>query len=158
MSRETAVASRESRVAKAARAGLLLGAVLVALAYASAWFGAARWGSWSMIVGAALCMSAATAMGAANSHVRPARVLVAASVVFTVIVVGFGAPFFLPAVSPGAALFLGLPLPVAIEVYGVGLLPILVLPVLFAADFNADGLDEIALAELKRQCAAVRPS
>ena len=150
--------SRESRVARGAVGGIFVGALAILVAYASAWFGIPTWGAWSMIVGSALCMSGATAMGAANSHVRPARVAIAASFLFVVIVVGFGAPFFWPVVSPETPLMFGLPLPVAIELFGVGLLPIMVLPILFAVEFKADGLDDVALAELRRRCAAVRPS
>lgn len=138
--------------------GLFLGAVLVALAYASAWVGGPAWGVWVMIVGSALSLSAATALGAANSHVRPARVAFATIFLFVVIVAGFGVPMLLPTDATKGALLLGLPLSVAIEVYGVGLLPLLVMPLLFAVEFKAGGLDDAALAELRRRCTAVRPS
>ncbi len=150
--------SRGSRVASVPVAGLVLGALLVLLSYVSAWFGAPTWGTWSMISGSALCMSAAIAMGAANSHIRPARVALVAAFLLVVIVAGFGIPMYFPAVTVETPLVLGLPLPVAIEVYGVGLLPVVVLPILFALEFKSDGLDEAALVALKRRCAAARLS
>ena len=138
--------------------GLVLGALLVLLAYGSAWFGAPTWGVWCMIVGSALCMASATAMGAANSHVRPARVAMAAGFLFVVIAAGFGVPLLLAPDAVDAPLVLGLPLRVAIEFYGIGLLPVFMMPVLFAIEFKSDGLDEAALAELRDRCAAARPS
>jgi hypothetical protein len=49
-----------------------------------------------------------------------------------------------------------LPLRVAIEVIGVGVLPALVLPLWFALAFRADGLDGGSLAELRRRAARLR--
>ena len=131
--------------------GLLIGTLLVAVAYASAWTpgGAPVWGVWSMIVGSAAVMAAATAMGALNSGVRRPLAIAAALFLFAVIAVGFGAPLVLAAETASSPLVLGLPLRAAIEIYGVGLLPMVVLPLLFAVEFKSDGLDEAALAELR---------
>jgi hypothetical protein len=148
----------ERRGGGPAPAGLFAGGCLVLLAYASAWVGAPTWGVWCMIVGSAFCMSAATALGAANSHVRSARVAFAAVFLFVVIVVGFGTPMLLAPDAPDGPLVLGLPLRVAIEFYGVGLLPVFVVPLLFALEFRSDGLDDVALAALRERCATVRPS
>lgn len=134
--------------------GVFIGALLIFVAYLSAWLpgGAPTWGVWAMIVGSALCISGATAVGAANSHVRPARVAFVALFLLVTIVVGFGAPLLLPSETAASPLFLGLPLRAAIEIYGVGLLPIFVLPILFAIEFKDDGLDDASLAELRRRC------
>ena len=138
--------------------GVFLGALLILLAYASAWLpgGAPAWGVWVMIFGSALCVSATTAMGAINSQVRPARAALAGIFLLVLIVVGFGAPMFLPVETAASPLVLGLPLRAAIEIYGVGLLPILILPVLFAIEFKSEGLDDAALAELRRRCSEAR--
>ena len=136
----------------------MAGVLLVLLAYASAWSpgGTPSWGVWLMIAGSALCIAGATAMGAANSHMRPARVAFAALFLLVVIVGGFGVALLLPDDAPDAPLLLGLPVRAAIEIYGVGLLPVLVLPILYAIEFRCDDLDDGALAELRRRCAAVR--
>ena len=146
----------ERRDAPVALIGVFVGSLVVAAAYASAWTpgGAPVWGVWSMIVGSATVMAAATAMGALNSGVRRPLAIGAAVFLFAVIAVGFGAPLWLPVETASSPLVLGLPLRAAIEIYGVGLLPIVVLPLLFAVAFKSDGLDEASLAVLRAKCAA----
>ena len=135
-----------------------VGALFILVAFGSAWVpgGAPRWGVWCMIAGSALVMSAMMALGALRSGIRKHRAVLLATFLLVVIVVGFGVPLVLPVATADSPLFLGLPLGVAIEIVGVGLLPVLVLPVLFAAEFRAGGLDAAALAELRRQAAEVR--
>lgn len=134
-------------------ATLFAGAVLVLAAFGSAWLpaGTPAWGVIAMICGSGLCLAATLGLGARNSHVAGARAL--AGFLFLVIVVGFGAPLFLPGESPDGLLLLGLPLRAAIEVYGVGVLPLLVLPIGYALSFRDAGLDDTTLAELRRRCA-----
>lgn len=143
---------------RAALAGIVLGALFIAVAYASAWLpeGTPAWGVWCMILGSALVMSATMALGALRSGVRAGRAALLAGFLLVVILGGFGAPILLPVETAGSPMFLGLPLRVAIEVFGVGLLPVVVLPVLFAVEFRAGGLDDVALAELRNRAAAVR--
>ena len=57
--------------------------------------------------------------------------------VILVLIIGFGAALALPATEgPLSRLWLGLPLRAAIVIYGVGLLPIIVLPVAYAMTFE----------------------
>jgi hypothetical protein len=134
-------------------ATLFAGALLVLAAFGSAWLpaGTPTWGVLAMIAGSALCLAATLGLGASNSHLPRSRAL--AAFLFAVIVVGFGAPLLLPAESPGGLFVLGLPLRAAIEVYGVGILPLFVLPLVYAFSFRAAGLDDAALVELRRRCA-----
>jgi hypothetical protein len=73
-----------------------------------------------------------------------------------VIFLSFAAGLLLaPAPGPGARLLFGLPLPAAIVVYGVGIVPLLVLPIVYARTFdesrlNADGIRRRA-AEIARE-------
>jgi hypothetical protein len=146
------------RRASGAVVAIFAGMVLVLLAYASAWLpaGTPVWGVALMIAGSALGMAATLELGARNSHVTRARWL--ALFLFVVIVAGFGAPLVLPPESATGALLLGLPLRAAIEIYGVGILPILVLPWAYALEFRSEGLDEAALAAIRQRCAdAMRP-
>jgi hypothetical protein len=137
---------------------VLVGTLLIAAAYASAWLpgGAPVWGVCLMIAGSAKIIASATAMGAANSGVRSRLALAAAFFLFAVIVAGFGAPLLLPVETATSPLMLGLPLRAAIEIYGVGLLPIMVLPLLYALEFKSDGLDEASLDALRTKCEALR--
>ena len=138
--------------------GVLVGILLIAAAYASAWSpgGAPVWGVWSMIIGSATVIAAATAVGALNSGVRRPLAIVTSLFLFGVIAAGFGAPLWLPIETAASPLVLGLPLRAAIEIYGVGLVPIVVLPLLFAFEFRSDGLDEASLAALRVKCAAAQ--
>jgi hypothetical protein len=137
---------------------VLVGTLLIVAAFGSAWTpgGAPRWGIWCMIAGSALVMAATLALGALRSGVRTGPVALLAGFVLIVIAAGFGAPVLLPAETVNSPLVLGLPLRVAIEVIGVGVLPALVLPLWFALAFRADGLDGGSLAELRRRAARLR--
>jgi hypothetical protein len=76
---------------------------------------------------------------------------------FVVIVGGFAAALLLPAEAAGARLVLGLPLRAAVVLYGVGLCPLLVLPLTYALTFDELTLRDEDLArvrELGRQYAA----
>ncbi len=111
-----------------------------------------------MILGSATVMAAATALGALNSGVRRSWAIAASLFLFVVIAVGFGAPLLLPVETATSPLFLGLPIRAAIEIYGVGLLPIVVLPVLYAIEFRSEGLDEASLAALRAKAERLRAS
>lgn len=118
--------------------GVFAGTILITAAYASAWLptGTPVWGVCCMVVGCATLIGSATLLGALRSGVRRRVALFAAVFLFVVITAGFGVPLWLPAETPDTPLILGLPLRTAIEIYGVGLLPLAVLPVLFAIEFK----------------------
>jgi hypothetical protein len=149
---------RGERAEQFARAAIALSTLLILAAFGSAWMpgGAPPWGTWCMIAGSAFVISATMALGALRSGVRAGRVVCIAGFVLIVIVGGFGAPVLLPAEIAGSPMVLGLPLRVAIEVFGVGVLPALVLPLCFALAFRADGLDDGSLAELRRRAVELR--
>ncbi len=134
------------------------GVSLIGLAYATAWLpgGAPRWGVAMMIVGAALTLAATLALGALGSSGRRGRILATAAFLFVVIVAGLGAPLLLPARGAGEPLLLGLPLRAALEVYGVGLLPMLVLPFVYAREFDPRELDPAALEAFRDECRRLR--
>jgi hypothetical protein len=61
--------------------------------------------------------------------------------VILMLVIGFGAALALPATEgPLSRLWLGLPARAAIVIYGVGLLPIFVLPIAYALTFETQTL------------------
>lgn len=143
----------------AARRGLSLvvaGTAAVALAYASAFFpgGAPRWAPWAMTIGIAFLCVGFMALGAA----RPGRSLgplwIPLTFTFVVLVGGFGLVLALPgAEGPASRLVAGLPLRAALVVYGIGLLPALVLPLGYALTFERFTLDA---ADIERIRAARR--
>lgn len=141
-----------------ALAGVISGLLLIALAYASAWLpgGAPVSAAWVMVVGTALLLSSMMALGGIRRGRSWRRVVAAAAFLFGVLVAGFGAALLLPAEGVSGPYLLGLPLRAAIILLGIGIVPVLVLPLAFAADFDDTGLDETSLARLRTECARLR--
>lgn len=148
----------------APRRGLSLviaGTVAVAAAYASAFLpgGAPGWGPWSMVIGIALICTGAMALGAARPGRRLGAMVWALAFVFAVLVGCFGFALAMPATeAPGTPLLLGLPVRAAVVIYGIGWLPAVVLPVVYARTFRLLTLDESdieRIREARRQSGAV---
>ena len=138
---------------------LLLGTLAIAAAYASAFLPGdpPRWSAWAMGTGTAVVMVAAMALGAARSG-RIGRLKLPFAFVFVVLAGGFAAALLLPPETPGAALFLGLPLRAAVVLIGIGLLPLFVLPVAYALTFDEMTLSEADLERVRRQARALAPN
>ena len=147
-----------NRVRRVALVCVTGGVLLVAAAYFATWAGwAPRFAVGAMIVGIALQLGGITVLGGSSSGPRNQYVIVAALFLGAVVVLGFGAAVLLPAEGAGAGPYLlGLPRRAAIILLGVGILPFLVLPFLYAADFNTHGLDESSLAQLREECRRLR--
>jgi hypothetical protein len=116
--------------------------LLLLAGYGSAFLpgGTPAWGIWAFLVGTSLIMVSTMALGAARGgRFQELRGLFV--FLFLLLVVGFGAALLLPA-NEGAesALLLGLPLRAALVVYGVGLLPVVLVPFVYAWTFPALGL------------------
>lgn len=139
--------------------GVLSGLMLVALAYGSAWLpgGAPFWSAWLMVTGTALVLSSMLALGGIRRGRSWRRVVATAVFLFVVLLTGFGAALLLPAEGATGPFFLGLPVRAAIILLGIGVFPVLVLPLAFALDFDDSGLDEASLAKLRAECAKLRP-
>jgi hypothetical protein len=137
---------------------VVLGLLLIALAYASAWgsSGAPGWAAWAMAVGTALLFSSMMALGGIRRDRSWRRVVAAAGFLFVVLVAGFGAALLLPSADTAGPFILGLPLRAAVVLLGIGIVPVLVLPLAFASDFDDTGLDEESLERLRAECARLR--
>jgi hypothetical protein len=126
----------------AARSGLkavVLGTVAAAAAYAAAFLpgGAPPWAPWVMEIAIALMCVGLMAMGAARPGRRLGVLRVPLIFAFVVLVLGFGLALALPG-SEGvtARLWAGLPARAAIILYGIGILPMLILPLAYALTFR----------------------
>ena len=108
--------------------------------------GAALWASWAVVTGIALLMVALMALGACRGSGEAARTRgMAVPLVFTfaVLMGCFGCGLMLaPGEATGGSRWLGLPLRAAIVLYGIGVLPLLVLPFAYARSFDAQVLCE----------------
>ncbi|MGZ8412737.1 MAG: hypothetical protein ACXWZS_08675 [Gemmatirosa sp.] len=128
---------------RAAVGALVLATVAIAAAYASAFRdgGAPRWASWAMALAVPLALVATMTLGAARRGRLPLGTMAAFVLVGVLLAGGFSLALWLPD-DLGAAepLWLGLPRRAAVIVYGVGLLPVVVLPVVYAMTFDAQTL------------------
>jgi hypothetical protein len=126
----------------AARSGLtavVVGTLAAAAAYASAFLpgGSPRWAPWAMQIGIALLSVGLMALGAARPGRRLGVLWVPLIFTFVVLVVGFGLALALPGdEGTPTRLWGGLPARAAIILYGIGILPMLVLPLAYALTFR----------------------
>ena len=137
---------------KAAIVALFLSIVAIAVAYASAFgkTGTPAWSPWVVAVAIPVAIVAIMILGAARGEgigkLKIPFVFVAVN-----LVVGFVAALALPASeSATSKLLLGLPLRAAIVIYGVGLLPIFVLPVAYALTFESQTLNAADVERVRR--------
>lgn len=132
--------------------GVIFGSlVLIALAYAAAFLpgGAPGWAAWAMMLGTVALMTATMVLGAARDG-RIGWLGVPFALVFLVLVGAFGAALALPEGDAAAPrLYLGLPPRAAAVLYGVGLLPLLVVPLAYALSFDGATLREGDVARVR---------
>jgi hypothetical protein len=119
--------------------GLFAAILAIAVGYAGAFSrnGTPAWAAWLLALGIPLALGAIMILGAVRGQhgIGPLRFPFA--FVILILAIGFGAALALPATEgPLSRLWLGLPARAAIVIYGVGLLPIVVLPVAYAMTFE----------------------
>ena len=115
------------------------------------------WASWVLALSTALSMLATMILGAARRGRRNGGLgglALPLFVTFVLIAGAFALALALPAA--GEPLVLGLPRRAAIVLYGIGLLPLLVLPVAYALTFDAMTLSEDDLDRVRRAAAAAQ--
>ena len=129
---------------RAALATLFLSVLAIAVGYAAAFSrsGTPQWAPWLLAIGIPIALGAIMVLGAARGSRGIGQLKIPFAFVVATLAIGFGAALVLPG-SEGALskLWLGLPLRAAIVIYGVGLLPIVVLPIAYALTFEAQTLN-----------------
>ncbi len=136
---------------------LLAGTLAITAAYASAFLPGdpPAWSPWALGIGTAVVMVAASALGAARADTGIGRLKLPFALVFLIVAGGFAAVLLMPA--PDAAnpqLFLGLPAGAAIVLLGIGILPLLVLPIAYALTFEDMTLSQADLARVREAARA----
>lgn len=115
--------------------------------------------SWSpalLAVGTAGALVAMMAMGAARGG-RIGILALPFAFVFVVVAGGFLLVLVLPPAAAGdPELWLGLPPRAAIVLFGIGLVPLLGMPLVYALTFDAMTLSEADLARVREQARALR--
>lgn len=135
--------------------GIAFATALVGLAYGSAFLpgGAPGWAPALLAAGTALILVAMMALGSQRRG-SIGSLWVPFTFVLLVVGGGLGALLVMPAADPAdPALVLGLPPRAALLLYGIGLLPTLVVPVAYALTFDRLTLSE---EDLERVRAAAR--
>jgi hypothetical protein len=140
-------------VTRAAARGVLISSILaIAVAYASAFKagGAPAWAPWLLALGIPGALGAIMVLGAARGDKGIGALKLPFLFVFVVLASGFCLALGLPITEArGATLLLGLPIRAAIVIYGIGLLPIVVLPVAYALTFDTQTLSESDIARVR---------
>lgn len=143
----------ETTAKRVARIALIVSTCAIALGYASAFApgGAPIWGAWLLALGIPVALGGIMVLGASRGRSGIGRLVWPFAFVIVTLVVGFSLALALPAnESVTSNLWLGLPLRAAVILYGIGLLPIVVLPVAYALTFETQTLSA-ADVELVRQ-------
>ncbi len=131
---------------------LVLSVIAIAVGYASAFSkgGAPTWGAWFVAIGIPASLCAIMMLGAARGDSGIGSLKLPLLFVFVVLAGGFCLALALPANEGAhARLYLGLPLRAAIIIYGIGLLPIVVLPVAYALTFESQTLSEADIERVR---------
>lgn len=156
---EPPVTERPDVTRKAARTVLVLAVTSIATGYVSAFApgGTPAWGPWLLAVGIPAALGAIMTLGATRGDKGLGPLKLPFLFVFVVLTAGFGLALGLPAnESVGAHLLLGLPVRAAIVIYGIGLLPIVVLPVAYALTFDTQTLSESDIQQVRDLAKKIR--
>jgi len=131
--------------------GVVLGTLGIGAAYVSAFFPRTLGmvGPYLMAVAVPVCMIATMVLGAARGS-RPLGALKwPILLVFLLVGGGFLLALQLPPDTVNGPYWLGLPRRAAVVLYGVGLLPLFVLPLAYAFTFDAFTLSDADLARVR---------
>ena len=137
--------------------GLITATISIGLAYLLAFFpgGAGKPSAFLMVFGIASMAVSLMTMGAVREGEKLGILGYAFAFVFAVLMIGFGAALLLPdADGPASKLFLGLPPRAALVLYGIGVFPVLVLPLVYAKTFEQRTLTEEDIERVRKAAAA----
>ena len=135
-----------------ARFALVSSILMIAAGYASAFKtgGAPSWAPWLLAIGIPAALGSIMILGAARGDKGIGALKLPFLFVFIVLASGFCLALGLPITeASGSRLFLGLPIRAAIVIYGIGLLPIVVLPVAYALTFDTQTLSESDITRVR---------
>ena len=130
---------------------LLVSALLIGAAYVGALVASPvpQWAPWALMIGTSTIMLATMVLGASRRGAGIGRLVVPFAAIFTVLIVGFSAALVLPAESATSPLWFGLPRRAAVILYGVGVLPLFVLPIAYAVTFESLTLSDEDLERVR---------
>ena len=150
---------KEEKTKKFARLALIAACIAIGVGYAAAFMpgGTPAWAPWLLAFGIPVSFVGIMVMGAVRNRDGIRKLAFPFLFVGAFLIAGFCLALALPNNESGASrLILGLPLRAAIIVYGVGLLPIIVLPIAYALTFETQTLDPEDLEKVKQLGAAYK--
>ena len=132
---------------------LVAGILLLAVAYGGQLVlgRTPRWMVWTYLLGMATTMLGMLVLGVARRHAGVGRLALPLLFIYGLLLAGFGLALGLDAETVSDPLWLGLPRRAAIVVYGIGVLPLFLLPLAYALTFESLTLRE---EDMKRIAAA----
>ena len=140
----TVAAEKIDVTRRLARFALVFSICAIAAGYMAAFLpgGAPSWAPWLLAFGIPGALGSIMTLGAARGSRGIGKLKIPFAFVFIVLASGFCLALGLPDEAAGADLWLGLPRRAAIVIYGIGLLPIIVLPVAYAITFDTQTLSQ----------------
>ncbi len=144
---------KEDITKRVARFALTAALIAIAVAYASAFKsgGAPGWAPWLLAIGIPVALVGVMVMGAARGRSGIKKLLIPFTFIGILLTLGFCLALGLPAdESARSSLLFGLPLRAAIIIYGVGLIPIVILPVAYALTFETQTLSSDDLEKVRK--------
>lgn len=135
---------------------LFISVLAIAVGYGAAFrrAGTPAWAAWLLAIGIPVALGAIMILGATRGRRGIGPLKLPFLFVVATLAIGFAAALALPATEgPLSELWLGLPARAAIVIYGVGLLPIIVLPIAYALTFESQTL---SAEDVERVRAAAR--
>lgn len=144
---------------------LFVGILAIATGYAAAFNrgGTPPWAPWLLALGIPIAVGAIMILGAVRGAGGIGRLKIPFAFVILILTIGFVATLALPATeNPLSRLWLGLPARAAIVIYGVGLLPVIVLPIAYAMTFetltlSAEDIERVRESARRRSSADLPP-
>ena len=130
---------------------MVMGTCAIALGYGAAFIPGdpPAWTPWLLALGIPASIGGVLVLGAARGRAGVGRLWIPIAFVVVTLAAGFSLALALPASeSAGSALWLGLPLRAAIVIYGIGLMPAIVLPIAYALTFDEQTLSEEDVARV----------
>ena len=130
----------------------------IAIGYAAAFSttGTPLWAPWFLALGIPASIGGIMMLGATRGRSGLGKLKTPFAFVVLMLAVGFCAALALSPETALSRLWLGLPLRAAIVIYGIGLLPIVILPVAYALTFETQTLSAADLESVRSMAAAAR--
>ena len=150
-SSRTSRTSRSSRTKRVALVAIVLSTCLIGASYVAVLVlgRTPAWAPWCFMIGTSTVMLGTIVLGAARGRGGVGRLALPFALIYLLLLACFGAALAMPAEAGAeATLWLGLPRRAAIVLYGIGVLPLFLLPIAYAWTFHSMTLSEDDLARL----------